>query len=88
MERTMQKPTLRDLTTVTEEEARAYLEVACGDEIAAALAIAVDRNELAGAPAAPDDAETHHALFLLRRALGLAAPSFDSTRVLLKARAA
>ena len=84
----MLKPTLQELTTVTEEEARAYLEASGGDEIAAALAIAVDRNALAGEPAAPDDAETHHALFLLRRALGLAAPSFDSTRVLLKARAA
>lgn len=85
----MLKPTLRDLTTVTEEEARAYLEASGGDEIAAALAIAVDRNMLAGEPAAaPDDAETHHALFLLRRALGLTAPSFDSTRVLLKERAA
>jgi hypothetical protein len=37
---------------------------------------------------APDDAEVHHAMFLLRRARGLDAPSFDSMRVQLRRRVA
>ncbi len=84
---------LSDLKSFTPEQARAYLKAAKNDELAAAIALAHDRNVLdaqAGrsAPQAPDDTEVHHALFLLRRALGLPAPSFDSLRVALRQRAA
>lgn len=92
------RPHLSDLKSFTPEQARAYLAAAKGDELAAAIAFAHDRNVLDGiaggrsrseaATATPDDAEVHHALFLLRRALGLPAPSFDSLRVLLRQRAA
>ncbi|MCA9583803.1 MAG: hypothetical protein KC657_00420 [Myxococcales bacterium] len=71
------------------EEALAYLDSAEGDELAAAFALARDRNSLDGAAVGePDPAEVHHALFLLRRARGLSAPSFDLMRVQLRARAA
>ena len=75
---------LRSLTTVTVDEARVYLETSCGDEIVAAIAVAIDRNVLAGTDGQPDDQDVHHALFLLRRAQGLGAPSFDDVRAALK----
>jgi hypothetical protein len=82
------KPSIRSLETITVEEARAYLEYAKGDEIDAAFALAVDRNRLDGSKAVPDDHEVHHALFLLCRAQGKVAPSFDDVRVELKRRVA
>jgi hypothetical protein len=103
------RPMLSDLKSFTPEQARAYLKAAKNDELAAAIALAHDRNVLdalsfsapgtappspaasrsrARSAQAPDDAEVHHALFLLRRALGLPAPSFDSLRVALRERAA
>lgn len=69
-------------------EALAYLDTAEGDELSAAFALAKDRNHLDGAGASdePDEAEVHHALFLLRRARGLDAPSFDLMRVQLRSK--
>lgn len=85
----MQRPMLQDLKSFTPEQARAYMKSAKGDELAAAIALAHDRNHLGGAAdSTPDDAEVHHALFLLRRAQGLPAPSFDDLRVALRQRAA
>jgi len=84
----MRLPTLTNLTMLSTEEARAYLEVARGDEVEAAVTLAIDRNLLAGYEENPDEQEIHHALFLLRRALGRSAPSFDALRVALRARAA
>jgi hypothetical protein len=46
--------------------------------------LAVDRNRLDGSLAAPDEADVHHALYLLCRALGRLAPSFDEMRVELR----
>jgi hypothetical protein len=83
------RPMLSDLTSFTPEQASAYLRAAKNDELSAAIALAQDRNALDGSPGSPpDDTEIHHALFLLRRALGLPAPSFDSLRVALRQRAA
>lgn len=79
---------IASLESVSLEEALAYLDSAEGDELAAAHALARDRNFLDGSGADPDDAEVHHALFLLRRARGLSAPSFDLMRVQLKSRVA
>ncbi|MEO6572312.1 MAG: hypothetical protein ABIP89_00640 [Polyangiaceae bacterium] len=77
--------TITSLEAVSLEEARAYLDDANGDELNAAFALAADRNELdGGSSSPPDDAEVHHALFLLRRASGQTAPSFDSMRVQLR----
>ena len=76
------------LESVSLEEALSYLDSAEGDELAAAYALAKDRNLLDGANKEPDDAEVHHALFLLRRARGLSAPSFDLMRVQLRQRVA
>ena len=81
-------PIIASLETVSLEEALAYLDTAEGDELAAAFALAKDRNLLDGSDAEPDDAEVHHALFLLRRARGLDSPSFDLMRVQLKKRVA
>ena len=75
---------IASLETVSLEEALAYLDTAEGDELQAAYALAKDRNQLDGSVAEPDDAEVHHALFLLRRARGLDAPSFDLMRIQLK----
>jgi hypothetical protein len=75
---------LQKLTSVSLEEARAYLALAEEDEIEAAVLLAVDRNLLAGFEEEPDEQEVHHALFLLRKARGLEAPSFDTFRVALK----
>lgn len=84
----MTSPSITTLETVSLEESLAYLDCAEGDELAAAHALAMDRNRLDGSTKEPDDAEVHHALFLLRRARGLAAPSFDLMRVQRKRRAA
>jgi hypothetical protein len=77
-------PIIRSLESLTLEEALAYLDTAEGDELAAAYALATDRNLLDGDRKEPDEAEVHHALFLLRRARGLNAPSFDLMRVQLR----
>ena len=82
------KPTIKSLENVSLDEALAYLDYAGGDEINAAYALAVDRARLDGSHSAPDDAEVHHALFLLCRARGKHSPSFDETRVELRRRLA
>jgi len=82
------KPSIKSLETVTLEEAQAYIAFAGGDELDAACTLAWDRNRLDGSLAAPDDAEVHHALFLLCRVLGKHAPSFDEMRVELRRRVA
>ncbi|WP_394833114.1 hypothetical protein LVJ94_42100 [Pendulispora rubella] len=82
----MKIPTLSTIDTLTLDEAHAYLDAAHGDELEAAVAIATDRNKLDGTSSSPDDAEVHHAYFLLRRARGMDAPSFDTMRVELKKR--
>jgi hypothetical protein len=82
------KPSIQSLETVSLDEAHAYLEQAGGDELDAAYAIAWDRNRLDGSIAPPDDAEVHHALFLLSRVLGKSPTSFDDMRVELRRRAA
>lgn len=81
-------PAITSLDTVSPEEARTFLAAANGDELTAALYLALARNELDGSSASPDDTEVHHAYFLIRRARGLEAPSFDSMRVQLKKRMA
>jgi hypothetical protein len=82
------KPSIKSLDTITLDEAIAYLDHAGGDELSAANALAWDRNRLDGSVAAPDEAEVHHALFLLCRARGKHAPSFDEMRVELRRRVA
>jgi hypothetical protein len=78
-------PIITSLESLSLEEALAYLDSAEGDELSAAFSLAKDRNQLAGDPSSePDEAEVHHALFLLRRARGLNAPSFDLMRVQLR----
>jgi hypothetical protein len=84
----MTTPAIKSLDRVSLEEALAYLDASEGDELGAAFALATHRNELAGSSEAPDDAEVHHALFLIRRARGLDAPSFDLMRLQLKRRVA
>lgn len=84
----MPSTTLSSLHSLTIEEARSYLTDAEGDELGAAFSLACDRNALAGSGEPPDDTEVHHALFLIRRAQGLTAPSYDSVRLSLKSRAA
>lgn len=81
-------PIIASLDNVSLEEALAYLDSAEGDELEAATSLAKDRSILDGASGEPDDAEVHHALFLLRRARGLNAPSFDLMRAQLKGRVA
>jgi hypothetical protein len=81
------RPSIRSLDALTHEEARAYIEYASGDELEAAFLLATDRNRLDGASTIePDDAEVHHALFLLCRARGSTAPSFDEMRIELRRR--
>jgi hypothetical protein len=75
---------ITSLEALSLEEALSYLDSAEGDELAAAFALAKDRNLLDGSENEPDEAEVHHALFLLRRARGLDAPSFDLMRVQLR----
>ncbi|MDP8999404.1 MAG: hypothetical protein M3O46_04765 [Myxococcota bacterium] len=82
------KPSIKSLETLSLDESAAYLEHAGGDELTAAYALAWDRNRLDGSHAAPDDAEVHHALFLLCRARGKRSPSFDDMRVELRRRVA
>jgi hypothetical protein len=82
------KPSIQSLETVSVDEAMAYLDHAGGDELSAAYTLACDRNRLDGSIAAPDEAEVHHAFFLLCRARGKRAPSFDEMRVELRRRAA
>jgi hypothetical protein len=82
------KPSIKSLETVTVDEADAYLDAAGGDELTAAHALACDRNRMDGSHAAPDDAEIHHALFLLFRVCGKHPPSFDEMRFELRRRAA
>jgi hypothetical protein len=85
----MRRIALRCLGNLQPDEADLYLRAASGDEVAAAYQLATDRNVLDGSTrAAPDDTEIHHALFLLRRARGLSAPSFDHFRVELRKRLA
>jgi hypothetical protein len=84
----MTTPAIKSLGHVSLDEALAYLDASEGDELGAAFALATHRNEMAGSSEAPDDAEVHHALFLLRKARGLDAPSFDLMRVQLKRRVA
>jgi hypothetical protein len=78
-------PVIRSLQGLSLEQADAYL-AATEDELDAAYSLAEDRNRLAGVSDAPDEAEVHHALFLLRRARGLDAPSYDSMRVELRSK--
>lgn len=82
----MKRPIVSSLGNLTLEQARAYLRLSKGDEIAAAVALALDRNLLEGLDKLPDATEVHHALFLLRRARGLDAPSFDDLRVELRSK--
>jgi hypothetical protein len=82
------KPSIKSLDTVSVEEANAYLEHSSGDELNAAYAIALERARLDGSRSLPDDAEVHQALFLLCRALGKRASSFDEMRVELRRRLA
>ncbi len=84
----MKRPNLRSLENVTLEESLAYIDAANGDELGAAFSLAKDRNRLDGTNNVPDDTEVHHALFLLRRARGMEAPSFDLMRVQLRRRIA
>ncbi len=79
-------PIVTTLDNLSLEQALAYLDTAEGDELTAAFDLARDRNDLDGAreDQEPDEAEVHHALFLLRRARGLNAPSFDLMRVQLR----
>jgi hypothetical protein len=79
---------ITSLEVLSLEQALAYLDTAEGDELEAAYSLATDRNLLDGSENEPDEAEVHHALFLLRRARGLAAPSFDLMRVQLRERVA
>ena len=55
------------------------LESVTLEEARAYLALAKDDEE-------PDEQEIHHALFMLRKAFGLEAPSFDALRIALKNR--
>ena len=79
---------ITSLESLSLEEALVYLDSAEGDELSAAHSLAKDRNFLDGDTSEPDDAEVHHALFLLRRARGLNAPSFDLMRIQLRQRVA
>lgn len=81
-------PAVQSMAMVTAGEASAYLEEACDDELRAAVLLACDRCRLVGSLDPPDAEEIHHALFLLRRARGLPAPSFDAMRVELRAKLA
>jgi hypothetical protein len=84
----MRNPCVSSLENVTLEEALSYIDAANGDELGAARTLAKDRNLLDGSKSDPDETEVHHALFLLRRARGLDAPSFDLMRVQLRRRVA
>ncbi len=77
---------LSSIETVTREEAQVYLAKARGDELEAAMALAIDRNLFDGSNEEPDEADIHQALYLLKRAFGEETPSYDSMRVELKKR--
>ncbi len=82
------KPVIASLETVSFDEATAFLSHAAGDELLAACEIARARAFLDGSRDEPDEAEIHHALFLMCRARGELPPSFDSMRVELRQRMA
>jgi len=84
----MHKTPLSNLHSLSTEQAQIYLDDHDGDELTAAYTLACDRNVLAGSGEPPDDTDVHHALFLMRRAFGKEAPSYDSVRLSLKGRAA
>ncbi len=84
----MMKPAIVSLTNLSPAEAVAYLEDCNDDELRAAMKLAADRVRFQGSSDEPDETEIHHALFLLRRARGRSAPSFDWMRVALRSRAA
>ena len=63
-----------------------FLYVADSKLCVAKTLLAIDRNLLAGDDEEPDEQEIHHALFMLRKAFGLEAPSFDALRIALKNR--
>lgn len=78
-------PIITTLENISLEQALAYLDIADGDELTAAFELAKDRNQIDDEEAPePDEEEVHHALFLLRRARGLDAPSFDLMRAQLR----
>ena len=79
---------IASVDTISLNDALAYLDFADGNELEAAYALASDRNLLDGGDEEPDEAEVHHALYLLRRARGLTAPSFDLMRIQLRQRVA
>ena len=79
---------IASVDTISLNDALAYLDFADGDELEAAYALSGDRNLLDGGDEEPDEAEVHHALYLLRRARGLTAPSFDLMRIQLRQRVA
>lgn len=78
------RPPIASLDSLSETEARSYLEFAAGDEVLAALELAIERNRLDGSSATPDEMDVHHALFMIRRVFGRGAPSFDTLRVALR----
>jgi hypothetical protein len=73
-----------NLHGVSLTEAKAYLARAKGDEVIAAFDLACDRVVLEGDTREPDSTEVHHALFLIRRATGKTAPSYDELRLSLR----
>lgn len=76
---------VRSLQGVSLDEALAYLDDASGDEVMAAYALAIDRSAMAGdGDRDPDAMDVHHALFLLRKARGLDAPSYDLLKLHLR----
>ena len=66
-------------------EAMGYMDRANGDELDAALTVARERSAEVGSES--DLIDVHHALFIIRRALGESAPSYDEMRVRLRERA-
>lgn len=77
---------IRDVGSLSEAEALQYLDACEGDEVAAATLLASDRCSLARVAEPADEADVHHAMFLLRRARGLPSLSFDDLRVELRSR--
>jgi hypothetical protein len=75
---------VNSLHSVSPSEANEYLTKARGDEVIAAFDLACDRLLLEGDNCEPDSTEVHHALFLLRRAVGKSAPSYDQLRLSLR----
>ena len=77
---------IRDVDSLSETEALQYLAACDGDEVSAATRLAADRCKLARVASPPDEADVHHAMFLLRKARGLPSQSFDNLRIELRAR--